>query len=236
MKWLSPTAFPNVSPTGLKLSLLLASLLSLAPARAEAPPKATVDDLARVVLSYFPAGAGRVTAISGDIAQVDLPNMPGLAPGVILSVYREREAFHHPVTGVELGRFEDAIGEMEVTQVAEEGVSVRILTGAVKVGDGVRIPSKIPLSLSPATGDGPIPAALATVLVETGRFQIDPAGAIYRLHVTPLPASTHSALRMQNARTGRTLFEITTAIYASEDDPVLERWRHLPAQSSPVGK
>jgi len=205
-------------------------------ALAETPPNAAVDDLARVVLSYFPAGTGKVTAISGDTVQIDLPNMSGPAPGVILSVYREREPFHHPVTGVELGRFEDAIGEIEIAQVAEENVSGRILTGAVKVGDGVRIPSKIPLSLSPTTDGGPIPAALTTVLLETGRFQIDAAKAVYILHVTPLPASTHLAIRMQNARTGRTLFEITAAIYTSEDDPVLERWRHLPAQPSPVEK
>ena len=205
-------------------------------ARAEGPPNATADDLARVVLSYFPAGAGRIAAISGDTAEIDLPNMPGLAPGVILSVYREREPFYHPVTGVELGRFEDAMGEVEIAQVSEKNASGRILSGTVRVGDGVRIPSKIPLSLSPATGGGPIPAALMAILLETGRFQIDAANAVYMLHVTPLPASAHFALRMQNVRTGRTLFEMTAAIYASEDDPVLERWRHLSAPSSPVGK
>jgi len=233
MRGLHPASFPNVIPTGFKAVLVWVAFWMSGVVQAETPPNATVDDLARVVLSYFPAGTGRITALSGDTAQIDLPNMPGLAPGVILAVYREREPFHHPMTGVELGRFEDAMGEIEVGQVAET-VSGRILTGAVKVGDGVRIPSKIPLSLSHTADGGPIPAALATVLVETGRFQIDAAKAVYVLHVTPLPTSTHFALRMQNARTGRTLFETTAAIHASEDDPVLERWRHLPAQSSPV--
>ena len=236
MKRPSSTAFPNVLPTAFKSLLLAASLWLPMEARAETPPNATVDDLARVVLSYFPAGAGRVTAISGDTVQIDLPNMSGPAAGVVLSVYREREPFHHPVTGVELGRFEDAIGEIEVAEVTAESVAGRILSGDVKIGDGVRIPLKIPLSLSPATDGGPIPAALAAVLVETGRFQIDPAKAGYLLHVTPLPETTHLALRMQNARTGRTLFEMTAAMHASEADPVLERWRHLPAQPPSVEK
>ncbi len=236
MKHPSPASFPNVIQTGLKSLLLVAFLFLSVAAQAEVPPTATVDDLARVVLSYFPAGAGRITAISGDTAEVTLPNMSSMAAGVILSVYREREPFHHPVTGVELGRFEDAVGEIEVSDVSEEKVAGRTLNTTVKVGDGVRILSKIYLSLSPATNGGPLPAALATVLVETGRFQMDPTNATYLLHVTPIPETTHLALRMQNARTGRTLFEITAAVHTSEDDSVLERWRHLSSQPLSVGK
>ena len=99
MRRLSSTSLPNVIKTGFNSLLFVVFLWLPLLAQAETPPNATVDDLARVVLSYFPAGAGRVTAISGDIPQIDLPNMSGPAAGVILSVYREREPFHHPVTG-----------------------------------------------------------------------------------------------------------------------------------------
>lgn len=217
-------------------SFWLVAILCVAVAQAETPPGATVDDLARVVLSYFPSGSGQVAAVSGTTAQVDLPGMPGPSAGVILSVYREKEPFHHPVTGVELGRFEEVIGEIEITQITAETISGRILGGDVKNGDRVRIPSKIPMSVSSTADSGPISSVLSAVLLETGRFQIDPVNAKYRLHVTPLPSTTHLAIRMQTVRTGRTLFEITAAVDPSKDDPVLERWRHISSQPPPVEK
>jgi hypothetical protein len=100
--------------------------------------------------------------------------------GLDLSVYREGRELRHPKTGELLGKTEQALGRVVLSQIFEGySLGTVIQGGGILPGDKVRVSSgKIPLTLL-ALSDGvkaPLTEAVVHELIEelsrTGRFQI----------------------------------------------------------------
>ncbi len=136
----------------------------------------SVDGLAASILSYFPRVQGEVKAVQGDQLTVALGTRDGLHQGIILTVWRDGKDILHPVTNAVIGRAEEEVGALEVTEVGEAtstGVMKKKLKEP-KQGDKARItPKKISLAIIPLRADGPeIIRGLAEQLGETGRFSV----------------------------------------------------------------
>ncbi|MFQ5580324.1 MAG: hypothetical protein ACE5FZ_06905 [Nitrospiria bacterium] len=136
-----------------------------------------IDDVAKAVATYFPKVLGKVIRIDGDFVEVDLGRREGFSRGTLLTVYREGEAFTHPLTGRVLGRFEEKLGLVEVTKFKAEGLTTTIVrsSGAMREGDLVRIPAtRIPLAVSIHDGTEIfLMDELVSALLETRRFRVD---------------------------------------------------------------
>ncbi|MFQ5779408.1 MAG: hypothetical protein ACE5HN_01320 [Nitrospiria bacterium] len=172
--------------TGLVLFLLMSFPvvgLALPPNGIEGKPspegliEGNIDDVAKVVVTYFPRITGKVVGVEGGAVSVDVGGREGVSKGVLLTAYREGEPFYHPVTGVLLGRFEDEIGLIEVARSDGDylrGDAIKS-TGVIQVGDLVRIPvTRIPLAVSISTDSQPfLMEELVSALGETGRFHVD---------------------------------------------------------------
>ena len=136
----------------------------------------SVDGLAAALSSYFPKVQGAVKAVTGDRLTVALGTKDGLQQGVILTIWRDGKEILHPVTNVALGRIEEEVGSIEVTEVGETastGVMKKKLREP-KEGDKARItPKKIALALAPLRAEHPeIIQGLAERLKENGRFDL----------------------------------------------------------------
>ncbi|MFQ5781111.1 MAG: hypothetical protein ACE5HN_10055 [Nitrospiria bacterium] len=136
-----------------------------------------IDDVAKVIVTYFPRIIGKVAGVESGAVRIDVGGREGVSKGVLLTIYRERAPFHHPVTGVMLGRFEDEIGLIEVVRSDGDYLWGDVIksTGVIQVGDLVRIPAiRIPLAVSVSTNSQPfLLEELVSALSETGRFHID---------------------------------------------------------------
>lgn len=205
-----------------------------------------IDDIAKTVLTYFPKVSGAVTSIDNEVVIVDLGKERGVAKGVLLTVYREKEPFYHPVTGVQLGRFEEEVGTIEVDQVEGNHLTARrISTGEpIRAGDLVRISAaRIPVGVTSLSPDGPdfLVTELISALSETGRFRVDllpvqtnPGDALKRnkLYLIRLTTSKEEGrflmkLEIQNTQTGKSLSEMTVQVVQSEEsDLILEHLQY----------
>jgi hypothetical protein len=159
--------------------LLIVSLITGA-AAAEKPlgmkEYTSVDQLAAAIAQYFPKVQGEVKTVAGDQLTVTLGSKDGLEQGVILTIWRDGKEILHPVTKKVIGRLEDEVGSLEVTEVGET-----TSTGVLKekkmeprAGDKARItPKKIGLALIPLRAEHPeIIQELTERLKETGRFTV----------------------------------------------------------------
>lgn len=205
-----------------------------------------IDDIAKAVLSYFPKVSGRVTSIDGDIVTVDLGKEKGVSPGALLTAYREKEPFSHPVTGVPLGRFEETIGTIEIEQVEQDHLKGKALSprAQIRVGDRVRISgTRIPIGIALTSEEGPrfLATELVSALSETGRFRVDllPSKAgrneaaekndLYLIRLAPSKEGERFLmhLKIENTRTGRSLSEMAVQIVQSEEsDLILEHLQY----------
>ncbi len=136
----------------------------------------SVDQLSAEILSYFPKVQGEVKAVQGDRLTIGLGTKNGLVPGVALTLWRDGEEIHHPVTGAVIGRTEDEVGSVEITSLTET-TSTGVLLKKLKdpqPGDKARItPKKINLALVPTRADRPdILKELAERLNDSGRFAV----------------------------------------------------------------
>ena len=175
--------------TGLALALLLGPLaIALAqpksgPGDAQAPPPgptvpATV--LADQLVDLFPKVEGDVLEVQGDTVTLGAGRKDGIRVGLELGLFREGREIKHPKTGQILGKTEENLGAVTVTQVQEQFSQGTIPVGSdVKVGDRFRLSSgKIRLVLLPLTGgarDSLIEAAtqdLVERLNASGRFTV----------------------------------------------------------------
>ncbi len=205
-----------------------------------------IDDIAKTVLTYFPKVNGSVTSVDNEIVIVNLGKEKGVTKGVLLTVYREKESFYHPVTGVELGRFEEEIGMIEVDQVEGDHLSARkiSITEPIRAGDLVRLSAaRIPVGVTSLSSDGPdfLATELVSALSETGRFRVDllplqtnasDAFKQNKLYLIRLTTSKEEGrflmkLEIQNTQTGKSLSEMTVQVVQSEEsDLILEHLQY----------
>ncbi len=205
-----------------------------------------IDDIAKTIMTYFPKVNGTVTSVDHETVTVRLGKERGVTTGVLLTVYREKEPFHHPVTGVPLGRFEEEVGTIEVDQVEGDQLSARkILPGeSIRPGDLIRLSAaRIPLGVTSLSPEGPdfLATELVSALSETGRFRVDllpvqtnPSDALKRnkLYLIRLATSQEEGrflmkLEIQNTQTGKSLSEMTVQVVQSEEsDLILEHLQY----------
>lgn len=200
-----------------------------------------IDDIAKTIQTYFPKAVGKVISVDEGHVEVDLGRGNGISEGILLAVYREKEPFHHPVTGVPLGKFEEEVGRIEVTQIDDHRLKAnKLQTASIKTGDLVRIPgTRIPLAVSLASAESQhfLMNELVSALSDTGRFRIDvlpPQSTLeeasrrdnrYLIHLATSQADETFlvSLDIQNTETGKSLSSMNVKINQSqESDLILE--------------
>ena len=147
---------------------------------------AAASDVAGQLAQVFPHLQGEVVEVQGEHLYLSLGARDQVLEGMRLNVFREGEELTSPSTGEVLGRLEEKLGTVTVTQVAET-YAVAVLTDAagsvtVQAGDKVRITAgRLALSLLPVTDQTgrtmPLTALLDAVqrsLNATGRFYVAP--------------------------------------------------------------
>ena len=205
-----------------------------------------IDDIARALMTYFPKASGKVTSVIDQKLEIEIAPFQGLAEGVLLNVFREGEAFRHPVTGIPLGRFEGEVGIIEVTHAEAEHLTAAHIgaTKKIEVGDLIRLPStRIAVAITTRSAAYPVFLIneLTAALNDTGRFQVDvlPAESeikealqrknrYYLLLTTGQNGERLSMnLQLQNTVTGKELANLTILIRKSEEsDLILEHLQY----------
>ena len=147
---------------------------------------AAASNLAGQLVQRFPRLQGEVVDVRGNELYLSLGARDQVLEGMRLDVYREGDALTSPTTGEVLGRLEEDLGTVIVTQVAETyAVSVPQDPAAgarVQAGDKVRITAgRLSLALLPVTDKSGqiIPLAELADAVQRG------LGASGRFHVVP---------------------------------------------------
>jgi hypothetical protein len=162
-------------------SLAFAAMMIIASAAlAETPPRpeefTSVDELALAIAAYFPKVQGAVQEVQGDKVVIGLGKKDGIMPNMVLSVWRDGKEILHPVTKAVIGRAEDEVGTLEVTEVTETK-STAVMKKRVlepRAGDRARItPRKISIAIVPLRDDKPdLIQTLGERLNELGRFSV----------------------------------------------------------------
>ena len=166
-------------------TLLMWPCLALAQVNQESD--AAASDVAGQLADRFPHLQGEVVDVQGEQFYLSLGARDQMLEGMRLNVFREGEALTSPTTGEVLGRLEEDLGAVTVTQVAET-YAVAVLTDpagetTVQAGDKVRITAgRLPVGLLPMgnqTGGGAAPLtalseAVHRALNATGRFHVAP--------------------------------------------------------------
>ena len=158
--------------------LFFIGIVSGVPVESNAKPKASLDEIAKVLATYFPKLDGKVVSVEDQAITINLGKGQGVLSGMILRLYRPGEQFLHPLTKEPLGQFEEEIGRVKVTQLDEKTSQVKLLgpasNGGPKVGDGVRLSgARFPVALLPgsSTTNRILLNELAAALQDTGRFE-----------------------------------------------------------------
>ncbi len=151
---------------------------------------AAASDVAEQLAQRFPHLQGEVVEVRGEQLYLSLGARDQVLQGMRLDVFREGEELTSPSTGEVLGRLEEELGTVTVTQVAET-YAVAILAdvadgGRVQAGDKVRITAgRLSLGLLPVTDQTghamPLSAladALQRGLNATGRFNVVPRASL----------------------------------------------------------
>lgn len=167
--------------------LVVTALMALAvsPAGAQpqtdpAGPAVPLTVLVSQLVDLFPKVDGEVLEVQGQSLTLSAGRKDGMRVGLDLALFREGREIKHPKTGQVLGRAEQPLGRVSVSQV-QEAFSVGTLAqgSEVKPGDRFRLTSgKIRLVLLPLLGgvrEGLVEAAtheLVERLSASGRFQV----------------------------------------------------------------
>ena len=141
----------------------------------------SITSLVDQAAALFPQLEGDVVEAQADTVTLSLGRKAGAQPGLTLEAFREGREIRHPRTGAVLGKAEDILGRVTITQVFE-GYSTASLERAdtLKPGDRVRTgASRVKLTLLPLRGPGvrdPLVDAATTEVYEalnrSGRFQV----------------------------------------------------------------
>jgi len=152
------------------------------PPPAAAPLTVLVDELT----DLFPKVQGEVVEVRDTTLTLDVGKKDGARPGLELELFREGREIKHPKTGAVLGKAEEALGRVRITEVQEAFSLGAVGTGSkVKPGDRFRVSAgKVNLVLLPLLGgvrEGLVEAAtqeLAERLGASGRFRVTMGDAI----------------------------------------------------------
>jgi hypothetical protein len=164
-------------------TLILAALISPAwaqPSAPQAPPPSLITALAEQVVRLFPQLDGDVIEVQGGAVTLSLGKRDGLAPGIELELYRPGRELRHPRTGQVLGRTEQALGRLKVTESFEAYSVGKLLPGAAAAaGDRARVSaSHVPLTIVALIDNVSRTVAEAATqelvesLAKTGRFRV----------------------------------------------------------------
>jgi hypothetical protein len=171
---------------GVLLVLLVATGLS-AGAQGSSSMGRGIERLAAEMADLFPKLEGDVVKVERDQVFITLGASDQVREGMELSLARKGEEFKHPLTGVVLGRFEEDVGVLVISQVAESYSSGTVRPASpnitARAGDKVRITKgKIAVALLPLEGELPawlsrddLLDRLRSALEQTGRFQVTAA-------------------------------------------------------------
>ncbi len=194
---------------------------------------ASIDDIAKAIVTYFPKVSGKVTAVREDTVVIQSENEAGLSEGVLLSVYQAGDPFYHPVTHAELGHFEKEVDVLEVVKVQQGQITANMIKSnpsvipAVIPGSLIRVTSaRIPIGISGGVTeqDRFIIHELGLALTETGRFSISKQ-PVYLITLTV--DSRLMKVQMKNVKTGKIVSEIDTTLQSeNETDSVIESLQH----------
>jgi hypothetical protein len=167
--------------------LLSAVLLTGAGAAAQsnpgAPPPLSFQVLAAQVAALFPVVETEIVEATGTRVTLASGRADGMQPGLQLLAYREGRELYHPTTKKLLGRTEQALGTLLVTDVFENYAVATAASAAdaakMQAGDKARVSAgKVRLTLvSLSTGARAGVSEVATYelvqeLQRTGRFQV----------------------------------------------------------------
>lgn len=98
-----------------------------------------VGNLKEETLSYFKPLKGNVVSIHDGLITSDLGTKTGIKNGMRFTIFREGTPFLHPVTKEVMGKVEAPTGKAEVTDVKDEGSTMKIIKGDAREGDILRI-------------------------------------------------------------------------------------------------
>jgi len=179
---------------------------------------ATFGLMLQDVVSAFPAVEGLVVAVDGDQIFLDLAEKDGVLPGQEFTIFREGEVFRHPISGQQMGRFEDILGYAQVKRVLAKysDAAYVALPGKPQAQpeDGVRITrGRIRVAVAPPTDLTRtnadlrrVPFMIAHALAETKRFHSPDPSAVQELLTTQKTRSEELLVRPEKAvAAGRTL-------------------------------
>src|SRR5687768_11668865 len=82
-----------------------------------AGPAAPITALVEQIADLFPKVQGEVLEVQGDVLTLDVGRKNGVQPGLVLELYRTGREIKHPRTGLILGRAEDTLGTVRITEV-----------------------------------------------------------------------------------------------------------------------
>jgi hypothetical protein len=147
----------------------------------EPAPAAALTALVEQIVGLFPRVEGEVIEVRDAGLTLDVGRAGGVQPGLEVEIYREGREIKHPKTGQVLGRTEEAIGRVRVTEAQERLSQTTAPTEAVaQVGDRVRVSSaKVPVVLVPLVSglrENLVEVAtqdLVERLAATGRFRVN---------------------------------------------------------------
>ncbi|HYE90681.1 MAG TPA: hypothetical protein VEA38_06675 [Terriglobales bacterium] len=152
------------------------------PAQAPVGAPVSITNLVEQTAALFPQLDGDVVETQGQFVTLSLGRGSGVQPGVALEAFREGREIRHPRTGAVLGRAEEPLGRLVVTQVFDGYAIAAPDRGAapVKVGDRVRtVGTRVKLSVLALKGPGvrdPLVEAATNEVYEalsrSGRFQV----------------------------------------------------------------
>jgi hypothetical protein len=151
------------------------------PAPAEAGPSASISALVDQVVDLFPKLEGDVLEVNGRTVTLDIGSKDGARVGLDLTAFREGREIKHPKTGQSLGRTEQILGRVQITEVQEAFAFGQLVAGAseVKAGDRFRLSAGkiriVFLPLSAGIREAMVEAATNEIVERlngTGRFTV----------------------------------------------------------------
>jgi hypothetical protein len=164
---------------GAGLAMGQASTDQLPPGSTPLPAAAPLTALVDQLVDLFPTVAGEILEVRGDMLTLDVGRQTGIREGLALEVFREGREITHPRTGEVLGRTEESLGRVRVTQVQDAFALAGPSVAGIKPGDRFRsLAGKTTLalvSLAGAARESLVEAAtqdLVERLGATGRFRV----------------------------------------------------------------
>jgi len=166
---------------GVGLVLVAAATGSAEQQPAEAPvPAVSFTVLVDQLVALFPKVEGEVLEVQGKTLTLSVGRRDGVPPGLELELFREGREIKHPRTGQVLGRTEDQLGRVRITQTQEAFSQGTLVQGTdARPGDRFRVSTgKIKITLLPLVGgvrENMLEAAtqeLVERLAASGRFQV----------------------------------------------------------------